>query len=83
MQDFFSIGSDGNLYPKHSILFAALSAVFYGVFGEVGFWILVQVGLFALLAGVYRLSRRASSALATAIALIATPLSPELCTDSA
>ena len=75
VQDFFSIGSDGNLYPKHSILFAALSAVFYGVFGEVGFWILVQVGLFALLAGVYRLSRRASSALATAIALIATPLS--------
>ena len=73
-QDFFTIGRDGNLYPKHSILFAVLSSVFYGVFGDVGFWILVQVVLFALLSGVYQLSQRVSSAFASAIVLAATPL---------
>ena len=73
-QDFFTIGRDGNLYPKHSILFTVLSSVFYGVFGDVGFWILVQVVLFALLSGVYQLSQRVSSAFATAIVLGATPL---------
>ena len=73
-QDFFTIGTDGNLYPKHGILFTVLSSVFYGVFGDLGFWILVQAALFALLSGVYQLSQRVSSAFAAAIVLGATPL---------
>ena len=74
-QDSFAIGIDGNLYPKHGILISVLSSVFYGVFGDVGFWILVQAALFALLSGVYQLSRRVSSAFAAAIVLASTPLS--------
>ena len=65
-QDTFSLGTDGALYPKHTILVSVLSAPFYGLFGDIGFWILSQLALFLFLAGVYRLSTEVSSPFTTA-----------------
>jgi hypothetical protein len=56
-QDIFSLGRNGKLYPTRGVLMAFAGAPFYGVFGDLGFWIMSQVQLFLVLFSVFRIAR--------------------------
>jgi hypothetical protein len=60
-QDVFAIGIDGTLYPKHPLLASILAAPFYGLFGNLGFWIFNQVVLFLLFVGIFKLAKPITS----------------------
>ncbi len=57
-QDAFSIGRQGQLFPKHSLLSSVLAAPFYGMFGRVGFLIFNVTAYVLLLFAVYSISKR-------------------------
>ena len=42
-QDYYALGANGVLYPKHPILVSVIAAPFYAIFGTVGFWIYAQI----------------------------------------
>jgi len=73
-QDYFSVGVDEKLYPKHPIFISAIGAVCYGALGEAGFWIANQLFLFLFLAGIYVLCKRSARSISVALVLAITPL---------
>lgn len=48
-QDYFALGANGALYPKHPLLISVLASGLYAVFGTLGFWIYAQINFFILL----------------------------------
>jgi hypothetical protein len=55
-QDVFSLGRNGELFPKHSLLSGVIGAPFYGVFGDSGFWILQQIISLLLFYSTFRIT---------------------------
>ena len=49
-QDVFALGKHGELLPKHSWFSMVMGALFYGAFGEPGFWIFHHLAAFLLIA---------------------------------
>jgi hypothetical protein len=56
-QDVFAIGKNGEVFPKKCIFFSFVSAPFYGLFGDIGFWLLSQLLILAILLSMYHLVR--------------------------
>ncbi len=74
-QDVFALARDGEtLYPRHSLLILFLSAPFYGLFGDFGFWLFNNLILYLMLVGGYRIGAQAGSSFAAALATGMLPL---------
>ncbi len=52
-QDIFSLGKDGQLYPIRAIFLTYVAAPFYGILGDLGFWIFEQVLILLILLSFY------------------------------
>lgn len=59
--DMYSIGLDGQFYPKHPILISILAVPFYLIGGEIGVWVLSQIILFFLFLAILVFSKQYSS----------------------
>ena len=53
-QDVFAQDWSGTLVPKHSVLSSLIAAPFYGLFGEIGFWVCQQLFLLVLSLSFYQ-----------------------------
>ncbi len=77
-QDIFSLGINGELYPKHSLISSMIGAIFYGVFGDWGFvifqWICFLSILYAVISLSNQINRADNLTAATLILCLGTPL---------
>ncbi len=55
-QDAFALGARGELYPKHGVFTAAVSALFFGMFGEAGFLIFNELLIVTLFLSLRRIA---------------------------
>lgn len=55
-QDAFALGARGELYPKHGVFTAAVSALFFGIFGEAGFLIFNELLIVTLFLSLRRIA---------------------------
>ncbi|MDZ4788347.1 MAG: glycosyltransferase family 39 protein [Blastochloris sp.] len=60
-QDIFTQSIDGTLLPKHPLIISAMSAPFYGLFGNFGFWVFEQLMLVGLIFFLYRIVKELTS----------------------
>ena len=70
-QDVFAQDARGNLVPKHSVISSFIAAPFYGLFGEIGFWVCQQFFFFVLSYCFYRCVTTLSGASAPLTSLLA------------
>lgn len=74
-QDVFALARDGEtLYPRHSLMILFLSAPFYGLLGDWGFWLFNNLTLYLMLVGIYRIGSQVGSSFAAALATGMLPL---------
>ena len=77
-QDVFALGAHGELFPKHSLFSVVVGALWYGIFGEFGFWLFQAVSLailtYALNSTAYHLSGRPNTWATLLIVSVGTPL---------
>lgn len=57
-QDVFALDARGELAPKHSLLSSIMAVPFYGLFGNLGFWVLQQLLFVWLLYSIYSIATR-------------------------
>lgn len=70
-QDVFSLTLEGRLLPKHPLLPSFLGAVFYGLAGSAGFWLMEQLLIVALALSGYSVARSLGAGVSPALAAMA------------
>jgi hypothetical protein len=69
-QDVFALTKNMELFPKHSFFSIISGALFYGMFGEAGFWVLNKLFFVSLFLSVYLISKKISKTQPVTVTLL-------------